>query len=72
MKGKEKEAKKNMSDAELGLELHQSREKLFRLQFKHKVSPVANPLELRDLRRHIARLQTWLGERRTEQSGAAK
>ena len=65
MKTKEKEAKKNLTVAELETELHQSQEKLFKLQFKHRVSPLANPLELKFLRRHIARLHTWVREKST-------
>ena len=50
------------SEAELRAELAQTREKLFRLKFKHAVSPVKNPLEMRNLRRHAARLATWVRE----------
>jgi large subunit ribosomal protein L29 len=63
MKAKEKEVKKTLSRAELEGELHQAQEKLFRLQFKHQVTPLANPLELRGLRRHVARLKTWVREK---------
>ena len=68
MKAKDKENKRSHSVAELRAELHGIREKRFRLQFKHGVSPVKNPLELRHLRRDIARLETWIREK--EQSAA--
>lgn len=63
MKAKEREEKRNLSVAELGAELRAAREKRFKLRFKHKITPLTNPLELRNLRRHIARLQTWVREK---------
>ena len=65
MKSKDKEGLRNHSAAELRAELTQTKEKIFRLQFKHGVSPVKNPLELRNLRRHVARLETWIREKGT-------
>lgn len=64
MKAKEREAKKHLTTAELETEIRTAREKRFRLVFKHRASRVENPLELRNLRRHIARLETWLGAKR--------
>ena len=63
MKAKDKEVKKTLSAAELKSELHQAQDKLFRLSFKHQVTPLANPLELRTMRRHVARLKTWVREK---------
>ena len=63
MKANERQAKKNLSVAELGAELHQVQEKVFRLRFKHQVTPLSNPVELRSLRRDIARLKTWIYEK---------
>jgi len=60
MKGRDRDAKRSLSVQELRAELHAAREKHFRLKFKHRVTPLANPLELRQLRRHIARLETWI------------
>ena len=64
MKAKEKETKKNLSVNELQSELRQLQEKRFKLQFKHQVSPLQNGLELRKMRREIARLKTWINEKR--------
>ena len=72
MKAKEREAKKSLSTAELAAELRNSEEKAFKLRFKHAVTPVSNPLELRTLRRHVARIKTWLRERRSQQAPAVK
>ena len=63
MKLKEKEAKKNLSVAELRSELRQVEQNQFQLRFKHNVTPVKNPLELRSMRKQIARLKTWIKEK---------
>ena len=63
MKTKDKEVKKALSLKELQTELRQAQEKRFKLQFKHSVTPVSNPVELRTLRRQIARLKTWINEK---------
>ncbi len=63
MKTKDKESLRNHSPAELRAELTQAREKIFRLRFKHGAAPVKNPLELRTLRRHAARLETWIHQK---------
>jgi len=63
MKAKDKEAKKTLSVGELNAELRTAQEKKFKLQFKHQVAPLDNPVELRTLRRQIARLKTWINEK---------
>ena len=63
MKQKEKDKKKNFSVDELRAELNGLLEKRFRLKFKHRVTPLPNPLELRTLRRDIARLKGWIHEK---------
>lgn len=63
MKANDKQAKKTLSPAELETELRLALEKRFKLQFKHQVTPLANPVELRALRRQIARLKTWINEK---------
>ncbi|MCX5787028.1 MAG: 50S ribosomal protein L29 [Elusimicrobia bacterium] len=66
MKTKEKDAKRNLSVAELQAELAATREKHFKLRFKHRAMPVTNPMEIRELRRHIARLETWIREKQVK------
>lgn len=63
MKAREKDAKRSLSVQELGAELHAARQKLFKLRFRHRVTHLENPMQLRDLRRHVARLETWIRER---------
>lgn len=70
MKANDRQAKKSLSAAELAAELRSSQEKSFRLRFKRAVTPVANPVELRTLRRHIARLKTWIHEREAGEAPA--
>ena len=65
MKAKERENLRTHSAVELRAELTQTKEKLFRLKFKHGVAPAKNPLELRNLRRHVARLETWIRQKQT-------
>ena len=60
MKGSERETKKNLSVKEWTTELAETDEKLSKLRLKHRVTPLANPAELRMLRRHAARLRTWI------------
>lgn len=66
MKAKEREVKKSLSLPELKAELVATREKRFRLLFKHRVSGTTNPLELRNLRRDTARLETWIREQQED------
>jgi len=55
---------KNLSIAELQNQLAETKQKLFELKFRHRVSPVKNPLEIRNLRRNIARLLTLIKEKK--------
>jgi len=52
--------KSTMAVAELAVELRQALEKRAKLEFQHQVAPLKNPLELRHLRREIARLKTHI------------
>lgn len=63
MKRREINAKRELSVPELQAELRTTREKQFKLKFKHKVTPLENSAELKNLRRHIARLETWIREK---------
>ena len=72
MKINERQAKRSLSAVELESELRQTLEKSFKLRFKHRVTPLANPVELRTLRRHIARLNTWIAEKRPASAAAVK
>lgn len=49
---------RELSEHELTAKLTESKEKLFHLKFGHKTTPLKNPLEIRALRRQIARILT--------------
>ncbi|WP_424245698.1 large subunit ribosomal protein L29 [Elusimicrobium posterum] len=64
MKTKEKENLKKKSVSELKELLEKAQEKKFQLLFKHNSgTPVANPMEIRAVRREIALLQTLIGQK---------
>ena len=63
MKAKEKETLKTKSVAELQDLLAKAKEKKFNLLFKHRTTPVANPLEIRVVRREIALLNTLINQK---------
>ena len=66
MKTKEKEALKNKTVAELNEELAKAQEKKFHLLFKHSTTPIANPMEIRAVRREIALLQTLINQKKEQ------
>jgi large subunit ribosomal protein L29 len=54
---------KELTEDELKSKLLETREKLFKLKFGHKTTPLKNPLEIRVLRRQIARILTIVKEK---------
>jgi len=52
--------KSALNPTELKNELRAALEKRAKLTFQHNVAPLKNPMELRHLRRDIARIQTQL------------
>ena len=63
MKTNDKEVLKNKSLAELNEALGKAQEKKFNLLFKHSTTPLANPMEIRAVRREIALLQTIINQK---------
>lgn len=53
---------KNLSLAELSSKIIEIQNKLFKIRFQNAVSPIKNPLEIRELRKDVARLKTLLNE----------
>ena len=53
-----------LSADELSRKLDQSKQDLFRLRFKAASAALKNPMEIRQLRREVARLSTFLNQRR--------
>ncbi|WP_428048665.1 50S ribosomal protein L29 [Candidatus Avelusimicrobium caledoniensis] len=66
MKTNEKEALKNKTVAELSQALSKAQEKKFNLLFKHSTTPIANPMEIRAVRREIALLQTLINQKKEQ------
>ncbi len=64
MKTKEKETLKAKNLADLKELLNKANEKQFNLQFKHSTTPLANPQEIKAVRREIALLQTLINQKK--------
>lgn len=64
MKTKEKETLKAKNLAELNELLTKAQEKKFTLLFKHSTTPLANPQEIKAVRREIALLQTLISAKK--------
>jgi len=62
-KVEKKEDLKVLSVDELHARLKELQEGYFRSSFRHVTSPLKNPMELRNSRRHIARLKTLLRQK---------
>jgi large subunit ribosomal protein L29 len=62
---------KDLSIAELQQQINDAERELQRLKFAHGLSPIENPLQIRTLRRQVARLLTALTSKQ-KQSEAQK
>lgn len=49
-----------MSAEDLKARIQEDQQRLKKLEFAHAISPLENPMSIRDLRKDIARLQTAL------------
>jgi large subunit ribosomal protein L29 len=56
---------KDMSEADLKARIQEDELRLKKLEFAHAISPLENPMSIRDLRRDVARLKTELRTRAT-------
>lgn len=54
---------KDMSEADLKARIQEDELRLKKLEFAHAISPLENPMSIRDLRRDVARLKTELRTR---------
>lgn len=55
---------KEMTEADLQARIGEDQLRLKKLEFAHAISPLENPMSIRDLRKDIARLQTELQKRK--------
>jgi len=52
-----------MSEADLKARITEDELRLKKLEFAHAISPLENPMSIRDLRKDVARLKTELRKR---------
>jgi len=57
---------KELSEADLKARVQEDKLRLKKLEFAHAISPLENPVSIRNLRKDIARLQTELRKRAIE------
>ncbi|MEK9755534.1 MAG: 50S ribosomal protein L29 [Bacteroidota bacterium] len=57
---------RNMTTDELNEKLQDSSKKLSQLKFNNTVQTIENPLEIKNLRRQIAKLKTVLNEKKQD------
>jgi large subunit ribosomal protein L29 len=55
---------KELNDKEIQERLDVEKERLVRLKLNHAISPLDNPLQIKEVRRTIARFATELGQRK--------
>lgn len=54
---------KDMSEQDLNAKIKEDELRLKKLEFAHAISPLENPMSIRDLRKDVARLKTELRKR---------
>jgi large subunit ribosomal protein L29 len=54
---------KGLSVEDLKVQLEQSKQRLKKLEFAHAISPLENPMSIRDLRKDVARIETLLKQK---------
>lgn len=57
---------REMTDAELTVELSKMKKDLFNLRFQHVTGQLENPIKMRDTKRDIARVKTIMREKELE------
>lgn len=58
---------RKLSKAELNKELLELKEELFKLRFQHATNQLDNPMQLKQVKRDIARVKTILSEQELQQ-----
>lgn len=64
MKQKNWQEIKSMSSVELNAKLTELEDKYFKLKFRNSTATLKNPLEIREMRKNIARIKTLLAEQK--------
>lgn len=55
---------KDLSETDLKARIQEDELRLKKLEFAHAISPLENPMSIRDLRKDIARLKTALTQKK--------
>lgn len=55
---------KDLNEADLQARIKEDELRLKKLEFAHAISPLENPMSIRDMRKDIARLKTELQKRK--------
>jgi large subunit ribosomal protein L29 len=55
---------RDMSEVDLKARIQEDELRLKKLQFAHAISPLENPMTIRDLRKDVARIKTELTKRK--------
>ena len=61
---------REMTDAELAAELEKMKKELFNLRFQHVTGQLENPVQMREVRKNIARVKTIMREKELEKAQA--
>ena len=61
---------REMTDAELAAELEKMKKELFNLRFQHVTGQLENPLQMREVRKNIARVKTIMREKELDKAQA--
>ncbi|OGR83327.1 MAG: 50S ribosomal protein L29 [Elusimicrobia bacterium RIFCSPLOWO2_01_FULL_54_10] len=69
-KGQDRAAVRQLPEKELQAQLKETEEKLFKLKFSNSITPLKNGHEIAHLRKHRARLLTWIRQKNIK--GAAR
>ena len=57
---------REMTDVELSAELDKMQKELFNLRFQHVTGQLENPVQMREIKRDIARVKTIIREKELE------
>ena len=61
---------REMTDADLAAELEKMKKELFNLRFQHVTGQLENPLQMREVRKNIARVKTIMREKELDKAQA--
>jgi large subunit ribosomal protein L29 len=60
---------KGLNESDLKARIQEDELRLKKLSFAHAISPLENPMSIRELRKDISRLKTFLGQARDNGTG---